>query len=360
MNRTPFIDHLRVAMTALVVFHHAAITYGADGGWYLHQAPQGSSLPLTVFVAVNQAFFMGFFFLIAGYFTPASYARKGPWRFAADRLLRLGLPLLIFGFVLDPLTVALARAHSTEAMFAMWGQMMARGWFSSGPLWFAQALLNFSAAFMVWRALLRPAPETQRPLPGHAAIFLSALAVGVAAFLLRLVFPVGEAVSNLQFGYFASYILLFAVGAAAARGRWLERVGHDLAVPWLIVSAVALAVLLGAIGLAGTSGYAGGWTVKAVIYAFFEPFFAWGVILGLLWLFRARLNTTTPWSAFLSARAYTVYIVHPPLLVAVSLALALVAAPPAAKFVVAGTLACAASLLVSSLILLVPGSRRVL
>jgi peptidoglycan/LPS O-acetylase OafA/YrhL len=360
LHRTAFIDHLRVAMTALVVFHHAAITYGAAGGWYLREAPEGSNLPLTLFVTANQAFFMGFFFLIAGYFTPASYDRKGPWRFAADRLLRLGLPLLVFGFVLDSLTVALARAHSPEAMFVMWGSMVARGRFSSGPLWFAQALLIFAAAYMVWRQVRRPANGTARVMPGHVTLLLSALAGGAAAFLLRLVFPVGAAVSNLQLGYFASYVVLFAAGVAGARGRWLEHVGPRLAVPWLIISAVALLVMVVAISVAGGDGYAGGWTIKAATYAFYEPFFAWGVVLGLLWLFRTRLNRATRWSAFLSVRAYTVYVIHPPVLVAVALALAPLAVPLAVKFVAAGTLACIGSVLVGSLILLVPGARRIL
>jgi glucans biosynthesis protein C len=66
-RRTSFIDNLRVAMTALVVFHHAAITYGAVGGWYHHEAPEGSNLVLTLFGVINLTFFMGFFFLIAGY-----------------------------------------------------------------------------------------------------------------------------------------------------------------------------------------------------------------------------------------------------------------------------------------------------
>jgi hypothetical protein len=66
--------------------------------------------------------------------------------------------------------------------------------------------------------------RTERPLPGHAALFVSAVAVGAAAFLLRLVSPVGETISNLQPGYFASYVVLFAAGIAGARGRWLERV----------------------------------------------------------------------------------------------------------------------------------------
>jgi hypothetical protein len=351
---------LRVALTALVVFHHAAITYGAAGGWYLREAPEGSSHLLVLFVTANQAFFMGFFFLIAGYFTPASYDRKGPWRFAADRLLRLGLPLLAFGFVLDPLTVAMANTHSLQAMFLLWGRMMARFWFSSGPLWFAEALLIFAAAYIVWRAVVGAPTRTERPLPGHGGLFASAVAVGVAAFLLRLVFPVGQTVSNLQLGYFASYVLLFAAGIAGARGGWLERVTLPLAVPWLIVSVIALLVLVASFLFASPGGYLGGFTVKAAIYAFFEPFFGWGVILGLLLLFRMRMNVGTPLSAFLSARAYTVYVIHPPVLVGVALAMQALSAPALVKFLLAGTLACCASLLVASAILLVPGARRVL
>jgi len=65
-------------------------------------------------------------------------------------------------------------------------------------------------------------------------------------------------------------------------------------------------------------------------------------------------------SRFLSARAYTVYVIHPPVLVGVALALQPLAAPALAKFVLCGTLACVASVLVASAILLAPGARRVL
>ena len=90
--RTVFIDNIRVALTAGVVFQHA-------DSWYWIQPAAGSSLTLTVFCVINQAFYMGFFFLIAGYFTPASYEQKGQWRFIGDRLLRLGVPLLVFVFM---------------------------------------------------------------------------------------------------------------------------------------------------------------------------------------------------------------------------------------------------------------------
>jgi hypothetical protein len=53
---------------------------------------------------------MGFLSLLAGYFTPGSLERKGYARFLGDRFLRLGLPLLAFGLILGPLTVAMVAA----------------------------------------------------------------------------------------------------------------------------------------------------------------------------------------------------------------------------------------------------------
>lgn len=72
-NRNGALDALRAVTTVLVVFHHAAITYGSDGDWFYREAmpsPAPSSLVLTFFCAFNQAWFIGLFFLLAGYFTP--------------------------------------------------------------------------------------------------------------------------------------------------------------------------------------------------------------------------------------------------------------------------------------------------
>jgi hypothetical protein len=55
-----------------------------------------------------------------------------------------------------------------------------------------------------------------------------------------------------------------------------------------------------------------------------------------------------------------IYIVHPPLLVALALAWRTVDAPPALKFLVTGTATCFACYLLASLLLLVPGTKRVL
>jgi surface polysaccharide O-acyltransferase-like enzyme len=351
MNRTPFIDHIRVLLTALVVLHHTALVYGAVGAWYLRDAHEGSSRVLTLFCTLNQAFFMGFFFLLAGYFTPAAYDRRGPARYAIDRLRRLGLPLLAYACVLDPFTVALAHANSFTELLTIWWRRTEHGAFSSGPLWFVETLLIFAGFYMIWRAIAGTNREGSERLPGHVALLLAALLVGAAAFLLRLAFPVGETVSNLQFGYFSSYIVLFAVGIMAARGSWLERVRFPLVWRWLCIAVLSLAMLLAADRLQG-GDFRGGWSVKAVIYAFFEPFFAWGVILGLLYLFRTRFSAPGRWTGFLAARAYTIYVIHPPVVVAVTLLLWRWHQPGLIEFVVAGALSCCLCVLLSTVLVM--------
>ncbi len=223
-QRTFFIDRLRVVLTALVVVHHTAITYGGSGGWFYREVTDGStpsSLLLTLLCAVNQAFFMGMFFLLAGYFTPTSLERKGTRPFLQDRVLRLGVPLLVFGFVLGPLTEALAGAAKGRGVLDAWVGAVSQGRFVIGPLWFAFALLIFAAGFVAWRSVRGKRHGPVRHMPSHAPWLSAALAVGAAALLIRQFVPVGENVLGLQLGYFASYVFLFALGCAAWKHRWL-------------------------------------------------------------------------------------------------------------------------------------------
>ena len=110
--------------------------------------------------------------------------------------------------------------------------------------------------------------------------------------------------------------------------------------------------------LAGSQS--GGWNLQAAVYAFWEPFLAWGVILGLLHLYTCRLETPGKVWRSLSRRAYAIYIIHPPVLVSLALAWRSVAAPSALKFVVTGTATCLACYLLAGLLLKAPGVKRVL
>lgn len=368
-ERTFFIDRLRVVLTALVILHHTAITYGGSGGWFYREVSDGgtpTSLLLTVFCAVNQSFFMGMFFLLAGYFTPTALERKGVRRFLQERLVRLGVPLLVFGSVLGPLAVALAGVPGGGHLGERWWTQLSQGSFVIGPLWFAWALLLFVLGFVAWRRV-RPAPvaDPSRSLPSSIAWLMAALGVGAAALAVRQIVPVGENVLGLQLGYFASYIFLFALGCSAAGRRWLERVERHQAMRWAWVTLFAIPVLFVAAALSGALdgeavNFSGGLGMPAVVYAFWEPFVAWGLIASLLVVFRDRFNAPDPaWQRW-GTQAYGAYIAHAPIVVGLSVALAGWAVPPALKFAVVGTGAIMASFGAAAVLVRLPGARRVI
>jgi peptidoglycan/LPS O-acetylase OafA/YrhL len=371
-QRDLYIDRLRSVMTAMVILHHTAITYGAPGGWFwteLKPSSAPSSLLFTLFVATNQAYFMGFFFLLAGYFTPASLERKGYTHFIADRFLRLGLPLLAFGLILGPLTAGIVTFAQGDGFWPTINFLWQHKQFINGPLWFAQALLIFSLIYCAWRPLFG-SPLTQsgrapKPVPAYRWWLLSALGVGSAALAIRQFVPVGQNVFGLQLAYFASYIFLFALGTAAWRHDWLRQLGWKQARPWVIGLLVAWPCMPLAIVAAralygpGKSNFSGGLSWPAVVYAFWEPFVAWGLIAAWLLLFRDHMNQPSAFWNWLNRRAYAVYIIHPPVLVGIALLLHGWVAPAMVKFSVVGLLACIATWLLADPLVRLPGVRSV-
>jgi surface polysaccharide O-acyltransferase-like enzyme len=366
-SREHGLDALRAAATLLVLFHHTAITYGAIGGWFYREVPTDSHLDTTLlvfFCAFNQAFFMGLFFLLAGYFTPGAIARHGPAAFARERLLRLGLPLLTFWIVIGPATIALAHTADGAPFLPTLLHLWRTHQFEVGPLWFAEALLIFAAAALIWHARARHAP-LPRPFPSTPCLALAALLTGAAAFALRLLWPVGVSVAGLQLGYFASYIVLFAAGYAGASSSWLSTVPARQARIWGIVAWCAGPILPALFLLAPhipalAGNFSGGWNLPALVYAFWEPLIAWGIILALLRSFSRRFHTLGPIWTKLTRRAYAIYVIHPPVLVAISLAWRTIAAPHLLKFAVTGSVTCIACYLLAGAILQLPPLRRVL
>jgi surface polysaccharide O-acyltransferase-like enzyme len=368
-DRQQGLDRLKAGLTLLVVFHHTAITYGGAGGWFYRELPQGdrpSSILLTFFNAINQAYFMGLFFLIAGYFTPRALQRKNAVAFLRDRFVRLGIPLLVFGWLLGPATIALVQSTLRDrAFFDVLLALWQRGQFEQGPLWFAKALLLMALASLIVHRLTGWPREGARPFPSNLQLLLAAIVCGLAAFALRLVWPVGTEWWGLQLGYFAGYLILYAAGCLAAQQGWVTslpeaqvRLWRRLA--WCTLPLLApLALLKNASPLLQASPM-GGWNLPALVYAFWEPFVAWGVILALLARAQRASAVSSPLWQRLSRRAYAIYVIHPLPVVAIALAWRDVPAPPLLKFAITGSLACVACYGIAGALLRLPGVRRVL
>ena len=93
-KKTYYASNLKSSLTALVILHHAATSYGGEGRspYQSSYHGQGSSAALVAFNAINQSFFMGTFMYLSGHFSRRSLERKGTLSFLKDRLYRLGLP----------------------------------------------------------------------------------------------------------------------------------------------------------------------------------------------------------------------------------------------------------------------------
>ncbi|MBV9678400.1 MAG: acyltransferase family protein [Acidobacteriaceae bacterium] len=379
-DRLAFIDNIRWTLIVLVICHHAAVTYSHLGSWYYmegRQPPLGTTVLFATFETFNQAYFMGFLFLIAGYFVPRAFDAKGAARFLRDRAARLGIPSLFFMFVIHPVTVYWllrnfydpARPPLTRA----YGPFLLSGkvWSASGPMWFAVALLFFCAVYAGVRLLHPQGPEQDfaapASLPGHRHVIGLILLMGLCSFLVRTVQPIGTSILNMQLCYFSQYILLFSVGILAYRGNWLLRIPYAFGVFWMkLALTVGVAWWFALIATSGalrgdTQSLMGGLHWQSAAFCFWEAFFCLGVSLGLIVLFRDKWNTQGRVSRWMSRNSFTAYLFHTPLLIAVTLALRNFTAPPVVKCAVASALAVPITFILSGFVFRkIPGLRRVL
>ncbi|HZS83437.1 MAG TPA: acyltransferase [Stellaceae bacterium] len=364
--RRLFIDNLRWSMIVLVISMHAADTYSPFGNWYY--ADHGRVDPLTAlgfgtYQSFLQAFFMGLLFAVSGYFSRASLLRKGAAAFLRDRAIRLGVPTLLYMLAIGPVTqyfVAGSWRPSPPSSFAReWLGHIADGevFSESGPLWFCLALLVFSALYAALAAVASPRRRhgsARDPGPGRIIAFI--LAMAGTTFALRLLCPSGRAVLNMQLGDFPQYVLMFAAGLHAQRTGWPERLSAAAGAKW-----AAFGVLLGILGWAAIIGfggalhgelsaYAGGWTWQAAAKALWEAWVCVSFSLGLLTLYSALWDAQGRLARFLSANAFAVYVVHPPILIAVTRLLHTWHAAPPVKFVAASMMGAAASFVFAAVI----------
>ena len=336
-TRIYFVDYLRAAFVSLVFLHDTSIAYGAGGSWYytLPATSPGAAGVLTLFTNFNQAWFMGLFFLLSGYFTPASYDRKGLKKFLKDRFIRLGIPLLVFFFVLNPITVYLAFVNVPPAVAAQQGLTLPLrlnwqffvGNFGTGPLWFVEMLLIFDLCFALFRALSRKKQTQQQnsTFPTYRKIGAFILLLALSAYLLRIVMPIGQ--NFLQFPSLfdlPQYLSFFLVGVYASRRNLLNSMPDSMARRMFIVALVASATLL-LLAITGTELSSLGWgsllgygSLSSAFYALWDSTFAVGTSMFWIGFFRKHFNSRGRLWKFLSQNFYAAYIIQAPVIVFVT------------------------------------------
>jgi glucan biosynthesis protein C len=307
---------------------------------------------------------MGFFFLLSGYFTPGSFDRKGPRSFLKDRLLRLGIPLLVYMLVLNPIAcigIYQMPAELTKITTPFtWRQYP--DLIGMGPLWFVVMLLVFDLGY----AIVRMARKNPRPpardckLPGYRTTGVFILALALASYLIRIVLPMGKSLLGFpSLAYLPQYISFFLLGVLGARGNWLRTVPASMAKVGFGVALGATLVLL-PLAFSGKINFIGQGHWQSAIYALWDSTFAVGICLALTTFFRRFFPRQGRFGPLLSRSAFTVYIIHCPVIVLLAIALRGVELEHLLKFGLAAIIGVPLCFAVAYLILKIPLASKIL
>jgi len=273
--------YLRAFIIVLVVAHHAAMAYhpilpsfeATSLVEYMQSVQAISPVNdeqrsgmLALFAGFNDTFFMALLFLLSGLFAWGSLQKKGEGPYLRDRLLRLGVPLVLM-VVLRPLTYypTYLQNGGDGGFTDFWTQWSRLEW-RGGPLWFLEVLLFFdvvlvsSGALGAGRAIVGPGPEiARRPLRfflwlvGLSLLAYVPISASYGSFWWVQIGP-----AQVQLNRVPLYALYFLSGVLLG-GMGLERTfltpDSDLARRWgrwtvaaLVAFVVSLAMALGGAG----------------------------------------------------------------------------------------------------------------
>ena len=339
MRRLLYLDNLKVCLTVLVIFHHAGQAYGDGGAWAYTPSNPAEVMPwIWHFFSVNAAFFMGLFFLISGYFVPASYDKQGASVFVRKKLIRLGIPLLVMGGLLCVLSGKLEIGH----------------------MWYIESLLVFCLLYALIRQFCKPAIDNCSSKPTFIGLLIFGGIMGIGSYHIRLVspqdhwiWPFGIIPLPMEPAHYLQYVMMFVIGILASRFNWLEKMNNTTGGLSLVIGCLL------ALGIYLRDG--GEWNnFVAQWFGIYESLLCVFISFGLLWLFREYGNCDSKFWRWCAAQSYGAYIFHLLLMIALQNAVDSIWMGAFGKFVFIGIFTTIVSFVLTWLLRMITSVKKVL
>lgn len=377
-TRKLYIDNLRTFLITLVMLLHIAVTYGPIGFWYYYERTGLlSTYLLGFFVSFNQAFLLGLFLMISAYFIIPSYDRKGADLFIRDRFRRLGIPLLFYIIIIGPFLIYIQKLfiekEKVNFLYFYYNFIIKNIIIEAGPLWFLQALLIFSLFYILLMELIKKAQKKKGTFekkgldfPQNYKIILFIISLAIVTFLVRIRFPIETSIINLQLCFLPQYVSLFILGIFAHRNNWFEKITYKKAIFWLsvlIFTTLLWPILLffsGTFKEADITLIAGGFRWQAFLYALWEAITAISSSISIIYFFKKRLNRQNNLFGSLYKSAYTVFIIHPLIIVPLSYSIKGLEIHPLIKFSIVAAVSIPLSFIIGNIIRKMPFFKRIL
>lgn len=330
-NKFIYIDNLRTFIISLVLIYHLALFYMPFKWYCCTEVSDAVTLVfLTAFTTISQTFFMGLLFFISAYFTNQSFNKANNINSAlTKRLIRLGIPVVVYLFTLSPLTYYLPILFSPNSTTPF------PHIFNLGSLWFIAALLLFTLIYALFRFFVTFDFHKKQPtaIPNALWIIIFAFMLGILSFIIRIWFPVGDImpITNAQFAHFPQYIALFILGIVAYRYQWLDAINFKSSIKWLLFALATILFSFLMLYFVGSRLASNGVThedipyllgeghMLSLAYAIWEQLTGVPLMIGLLGLFKDYFDKQTQFSQWLAENSYAVYLTHLPIIVFLSL-----------------------------------------
>lgn len=381
-KRLFFIDNLRWFLAFLVVLHHCALPY-VEGVWWHVDMPQNAVL-LEPFIAINAGFFMGLFFFISSFFIIPSIERNGLRHFLKHRVIRLGGPIALFYFIINPMILYAYyhyfRMHEPLNFFQYYFQIYfgfgdrPAGW--SGPawpdqqfmhIWFIVHLLIYSFVFGFIYYLLPQKSEEKSQKNNcvysekntHLKVVFLIAFLTILTFLTRVFFPIGYWTALIGFipfepAHMPQYLVMFALGIFAFKLGWVDRITDRVGRCWLVVGLLCITIRFFQIFLWSINPWeliSGSFSLQGGIYALWETTLCISMSIGLIYLFKKYVNQPKKEYKTLSQNAYAIYLFHMPVVTFLQYAFISVSIPALYVFAITGLLSICLTLLITEYIL---------
>jgi len=364
-SMVPWIGNLRVTLIAGVIVAHVATAYVVDVSWYYEERTTSTLTPtlLAFPVFLAAVYGLGPLFLVAGLLSPHSLQRKGPGGFARGRLLRLGVPLLLFTALIDPLTDFLGDLGS-GLQGSAWDYVVNRtGTTDFGPMWFVVALLVLSLGYAAWRTI-SPQPVERDDVLGPWRLTAFAGAIAATSWVTWLACTYrDETFLNLNWAHWPQATFLFVLGVMAGERGWLDRFSAERTrrCGWIAVTGLLALTGLTVLSL-GTDDFGslvGGFHWQAASFAAITGVVAVALNLWVVAWFERRWNHQGPLVAHAARGSYAAYIIHPTVVVLLSLAVLPLSIPPEWKLLIVATVGVPAVFAVGYALSRLPGFGRI-
>ncbi|NHJ01760.1 MAG: hypothetical protein EAX86_06425 [Candidatus Heimdallarchaeota archaeon] len=363
--RLIFLDNMKLFFAILVIFQHARVTYEGSGWWYYVESNLVDPFSYIIFALLTsigglfQSSLLGLFFLLGGYFTPRSYDNKGVKLFWKERLTRLGIPFLLYSVLIDPLLkyyLATLGIEPWNSQPVLTGSLIdyylvqfrslesfVNFLTSAGPMWFLFVLLIFTAGYTFWRHLdsVQQYIPKEFSIPRYGYLLFLGIILGIATFMVRIEFAIDEFPLGVPLPFMIQYLMMFTVGALAARYNWFEIMFRETKYfkAWsitIVVSFLAFFVYIFLVlGIdSNLNVFMGGISVPALIFAVVDNVICLSMIFVLIPIFHKKFNTQNLLLQRFSSTSFHMYLIHPPILIFLSLLFAPISLFPVIKLAV--------------------------